>query len=153
MTAFQPKDLGFAARVRESFAQQTVMATIGSSLAGIAPGRVEILLPYRADLCQQNGFLHAGIVTVIADSAAGYAAFTLYAANEAVLTSELTVHLLSPAVGERFLAVGQVLKPGRRLAVAETEVFAEKAGEARLIAKLIATLVRMQVPQEEGAGP
>ncbi len=143
MSAFQVADPDFAGRVRASFAEQSVMGLIGADLGAIEAGRVEILLPYRADLCQQNGFLHAGIVTTIADSAAGYAAFTLFTAEEAVLTSEFGLHLLSPAVGPRFRAVGQVLKPGRRLVIAETEVFAERDGRSQLIAKLVATLVRL----------
>jgi len=143
MTAFQAIDPDFRERVRQSFHAQTVMATIGAEIGAVEPGRVEILLPYRADLCQQNGFIHAGISTIIADSAAGYASFTLFAADEAVLTSEFTVYLLSPAKGERFRAVGQVLKPGRRLTVAEGEVFGESEGKSVLIAKLIATLVRL----------
>lgn len=136
-------DPGFVERVEASFAAQSVMGLIGAELGAIQPGQVEILLPYRADLCQQNGFLHAGIVTTIADSAAGYAAFTLFTADEAVLTSEFGLHLLSPAAGPRFRAVGKVLKPGRRLVIAETEVFAERAEGQVLIAKLIATLVRL----------
>lgn len=136
-------DPGFVERVEASFAAQSVMGLIGAKLGSITAGRVEILLPYRADLCQQNGFLHAGIVTTIADSAAGYAAFTLFTADEAVLTSEFGLHLLSPAAGPRFRAVGKVLKPGRRLVIAETEVFAERAEGQVLIAKLIATLVRL----------
>ncbi len=143
MARFQAADPAFAERVHNSFAQQSVMGLIGAELGEVVPGQVEILLPYRADLCQQNGFLHAGIVTTIADSAAGYAAFTLFAADEAVLTSEFGLHLLAPAAGPNFRALGRVLKPGRRLVIAETEVFAERAEGAQLIAKLIATLVRL----------
>ncbi len=143
MADFKLVDPNFAKRVRDSFGQQTIMGLIGAELGPIEAGRVEIRLPYRADLCQQNGFLHAGVVTTIADSAAGYAAFTLFAAEEAVLTSEFGVHLMSPAAGKVFRAVGQVLRPGRRLVVAETEIFAEHDEKSVLIAKLIATLVRL----------
>ncbi len=145
MTGFKTADPEFRQRVRQSFAEQTIMATIGASIGALEPGRVEILLPYRADLCQQNGFLHAGITTTIADSAAGYASFTLFSAAEAILTSEFSVHLLAPAQGERFRAVGQVLKPGRRQVVAEAEVFGESREKSVLIAKLIATLVRLPI--------
>lgn len=144
MGDFKAIDPGFADRVRTSFAEQSVMGLIGAELGVIEPGQVEILLPYRADLCQQNGFLHAGIVTTIADSAAGYAAFTLFGSEDAILTSEFGLHLLSPAAGSRFRAVGRVLKPGRRLTVSETEVFAERDEKSVLIAKLTATLVRLQ---------
>lgn len=143
MLDFRVADPAFPERVRASFAQQSVMGLIAAELGAVTAGRVEILLPYRADLCQQNGFLHAGIITTIADSAAGYAAFSLFSAEEAVLTSEFGLHLLSPASGPRFRAVGQVLKPGRKLVIAETEVFAERAEGSQLIAKLIATLVRL----------
>ncbi len=143
MPEFKVADPDFEARIRASFAQQTVMDLIGAELGRIEAGRVEILLPYRADLCQQNGFLHAGVITTIADSAAGYAAFSLFSAEEAVLTSEFSVHLLAPASAPQFRAVGQVLKPGRRLVIAETEIFAEREAGPLLIAKLIATLVRL----------
>ncbi|MEQ8652136.1 MAG: PaaI family thioesterase [Kiloniellales bacterium] len=143
MPDLKAADSGFIERVEASFAAQSVMVLIGAELGAIRPGQVEILLPYRPDLCQQNGFLHAGIVTTIADSAAGYAAFTLFTADEAVLTSEFGLHLLSPAAGPRFRAVGKVLKPGRRLVIAETEVFAERTEGEVLIAKMTATLVRL----------
>lgn len=143
MTVFTPADADFEARVRRSFAEQTAMATLGASLQAVAPGRAEIRLPYRADLCQQNGFLHGGITTTIADTAAGYASYSLYAESEAILTSEFSQHFLAPARGEAFLAVGQVLKPGRRLVIAEAEVFAESGGKSVPIAKMIATLIRL----------
>ncbi len=143
MTAFKAIDPDFRQRVRQSFYAQSIMDTIGAEIAAVEPGMVEILLPYRADLCQQNGFLHGGITTTIADSAAGYASFTLYAAEETILTSEFSVHLLAPAKGEHFRAVGRVLKAGRRQVVAEAEVFGETREKSVLIAKLIATLVRL----------
>jgi len=127
--------------VRDSFARQSIMSTIGATLTHVAPGEVEIRLPWRADLCQQHGFLHAGIVATIADSAAGYAAFSLFPADASVLTSEFKLHLLAPAEGEAIVARGRVLKPGRTLTIAETEVRALKAGREKLCAKLIGTLV------------
>jgi uncharacterized protein (TIGR00369 family) len=127
--------------VRESFARQSVMQTIGATLAHVGPGEVEIRLAWRADLCQQHGFLHAGIVATIADSAAGYAAFSLFPTDASVLTSEFKLHLLAPAEGEAIVARGRVLKPGRTLTIAETEVRALKAGREKLCAKLIGTLV------------
>ncbi len=141
---FQAADPGFETRVRESFARQTVMATIGASLGAVTAGQVEILLPFRADLCQQHGFFHAGITATIADSAAGYAAFSLFPADSSILTSEFKLHLLAPADGERLRAVGRVLKPGRTLTVAETEVFVLKGGREKLCAKLIGTEVTLQ---------
>lgn len=140
---FQPADPAFEARVRDSFARQSIMRTIGAEMTRVAPGEVEIRLPWRADLCQQHGFLHAGVVATIADSAAGYAAYSLFAADASVLTSEYKLHLLAPAEGELFLARGRVLKPGRTLTIAETEVLALKDGREKLCAKLIGTLVQL----------
>jgi uncharacterized protein (TIGR00369 family) len=140
---YQATDPDFEARVRGSFARQTIMQTIGANLTRVAPGEVEIRLPWRADLCQQHGFLHAGVVATIADSAAGYAAFSLFAADASVLTSEYKLHLLAPAEGELLIARGRVLRPGRTLTVAETEVHAVKGGREKLCAKLIGTLVQL----------
>ncbi len=142
--SFQAADPGYEARIRESFARQTVMATLGASLSSVSPGQVEIQLPFRADLCQQHGFFHAGITATIADSAAGYASYSLFPADSSVLTSEFKLHLLAPADGERLRAVGRVLKPGRTLTIAEAEVFALKGGREKLCAKLIGTLVTLQ---------
>lgn len=137
-------DPDFEARVRASFARQTAMAMIGATLERVEPGLAEIHLPYRPDLCQQHGFFHAGMTATIADTAAGYAAFSLFPADTSVLTSEFKLHLLAPAVGDRLRAVGRVLKPGRTLSIGETEVFAVKDGREKLCAKLIGTLVVVQ---------
>jgi uncharacterized protein (TIGR00369 family) len=117
------------------------MQTIGATLTHVAPGEVDIRLPWRADLCQQHGFLHAGIVATVADSASGYAAFSLFPPEASVLTSEFKLHLLAPAEGEAIVARGRVLKPGRTLTIAETTVVALKGGKEKLCAKLIGTLV------------
>ncbi len=102
-------------RVKESFARQTVMATIGASITGVEPGEVTIELPFRSDLAQQHGFIHAGVVTMIVDTACGYAALTRMPASAAVLTAEYKINFLSPAEGEKLIARGRVLKPGRAL--------------------------------------
>lgn len=141
--SLQSRDPDYQARVRASFERQSVMGLIGATLARVAPGEVEIQLPYRQDLCQQHGFFHAGITATIADSAAGYAAFTLFPAEASVLTSEFKLHLLAPADGERLRAVGRVLRPGRTLTVCETEVLVRKDGVETLCAKLIGTLVML----------
>jgi uncharacterized protein (TIGR00369 family) len=110
-------DPAFEARVRASFARQGVMTTIGARLTRVAAGAVEIELPFRSDLTQQHGFVHAGVITTIADSACGYAAFSLMPAEASVLTVEYKVNLLAPARGDRFVARGRVVKPGRTLTV------------------------------------
>ncbi len=141
MTAFTPKDPDFAVRVRASFARQNIMDLIGARLTRVEPGLVEIELPYRAELTQQHGFVHAGITSTIADTAGGYAAFTLFPADASVLTTEFKINLLAPADGELLRARGRVLKPGRTLTVCDVDVFAVKDGRATLCAKLLETLM------------
>ena len=143
MTAFTPADPGFAARVRESFARQSIMTLIGAEIARVEPGLVEIVLPYREDLCQQHGFFHAGVTSTIADSAGGYAAFSLFPADASVLTTEFKINLLAPAVGERLRALGRVVKPGRTLTVCDVEVFAVQHGQEKICAKLLQTLMTL----------
>jgi len=135
MALFQPRDPDYEARVRDSFGRQALMRTIGARLGRIEPGRVEIELPFRGDLTQQHGYLHAGITSTIADSAGGYAGFSLFPAGSSVLTVEFKINLTAPAAGERFLAIGQVLKPGRTLTICNLEVLAI-TGEQRLTVAL-----------------
>jgi len=111
-------------RIRESIGRQTLLTTLGVSVARLRAGRVELDLPYRADLCQQNGFVHAGAITALADSACGYAAASLMPEDRDVLTVEFKVNLLSPARGDRFRAVGEVIRSGRTLTVCSAEVVA-----------------------------
>lgn len=144
MAAFAPLDPDFEARVRRSFARQQVMKTIGASLVRVAPGEVEIELPFREDLTQQHGFLHGGIVTTIADSACGYAALTLMPPAAAVLTVEYKVNLVAPARGERLIARGRVLKPGRTVTVCAGDVVALADGEERAVATMLATLMAVR---------
>jgi uncharacterized protein (TIGR00369 family) len=138
---FEPSNPLFATEVRDSFARQTAMTTIGAELVSVVPGAVQISLPYRADLTQQNGYLHAGIVTTIADSACGYAAYTLMPPNSAVLSVEFKVNLLRPAKGEEFLAIAEVLKPGRTLTVVRADVFANPKSERVLVATMLGTMM------------
>jgi len=144
MTAFTPADPDFADRVRISFERQSIMALIGAKLSRVEAGLVEIELPYRPALCQQHGFFHAGVTSTIADSAGGYAAFSLFPADASVLTTEFKINLLAPADGERLRALGRVLKPGRTLTICEVEVFALKHGKEKLCAKLLQSLMTMQ---------
>jgi uncharacterized protein (TIGR00369 family) len=141
---FQPEDPAFEARVRESFVRQKVMGLIGARLARVDPGRVEIELPFRDDLTQQHGFFHAGIVGTIADSAGGYAAYTLMPAGSSVMSVEYKINLLAPADGERLVASGQVVRAGRTLTVCDLEVIVEKAGTGTLCARGMQTLICLQ---------
>jgi len=124
MEALSPPDPQFEARVRASFGQQAVMGLLDARLTDIRPGRVELEMPYRADLTQQDGFIHAGILSTLGDSAGGYAAFTLFPAEARVLSTEFKVNLLAPGKGDRFRAVGTVLRHGRTLTVCSFDVFA-----------------------------
>lgn len=118
------------------------MELIGAELTRVEPGIIEIALPYRADLTQQHGYLHAGIVTTIADSACGYAAYTLMPPNSQVLSVEFKVNLLRPARGEKFLASADVVKSGKTLTVVRADVFSlDQAAERTLIATMLATLI------------
>ena len=138
--SFTAKNPEFAADVRKSFAAQSIMQTIGAQLSRVEPGIVEISLPYRKELTQQNGYLHAGIITTIADSAAGYAAFTLMPAGASVLSVEFKVNLLRPASGEMFLARAEVIKAGKTLTVVRADVFGISGNERTLVATMQGTM-------------
>ena len=138
--SFTAKNPEFAADVRKSFAAQSIMQTIGAQLSRVEPGIVEISLPYRTDLTQQNGYLHAGIITTIADSAAGYAAFTLMPAGASVLSVEFKVNLLRPASGEMFLARAEVIKAGKTLTVVRADVFGISGNERTIVATMQGTM-------------
>ena len=144
MSAFKPRDPDWDAKVRASFARQTIMTTIGARVGRLEPGFCEIELPYRRDLCQQHGYLHAGITTTIADSAAGYAAFSLMPPGSSVLTVEFKVNLMAPAAGDRFFARGKVIKAGRTLTVVEAEVTAVEQGREKPVAQLLATMMCLE---------
>lgn len=134
-------DTSIEKRIRESFARQTIMATIGASITRVAPGEVTVELPYRQDLTQQHDFIHAGVVTMIVDSACGYAALTKMPAAAAVLSVEYKVNFLSPAEGEKLIATGRVLKAGRTLTVCFGEVHAQKHRKMKLVATMLATMI------------
>ncbi len=140
----EPADPEFIARVRASFARQAMMQTIGAVLETVAAGRAEISLPFRSDLTQQHGYLHAGVVATIADSACGYAAYSLMPADASVLTVEYKINLLAPATGDRFVARAVVIRPGRTLTVVEADVYASANGEERRTATMLATIIAVR---------
>jgi len=140
---------GFEARVRESFARQAFMATLGARLTVVEPGRGVIAMAYRADLAQQHAFVHAGAIAAIADSACGYAALSLMPAGAAVLSVEFKVNLLKPAAGEAFEAEGKVVRAGRTLSVCTAEVRALRAGAAPVVVAILAGTM-MTVAGREG---
>ncbi len=129
--------------MRSSFARQTLMQTIGAEMTRVAPGEVEIELAYRDDLAQQHGYLHAGVVTAIVDSACGYAAMTLTRAVEDILTIEYKANFVAPATGEKMIARSRVLRAGRKVTVCAGDVFALRDGEEKLIATMLATMMTL----------
>ena len=141
--AFEPADAGYERRTRESFAKQGAMAHLGAVLERVRPGLVEISLPYRDELSQQHGFFHAGIVATVADSAGGYAAYTLFPADAGVLTVEFKVNLMAPADGERIVATGRVIRSGRSITVSSFDVHVEKAGRRTHCATGLQTIMRI----------
>jgi len=141
----RPLNPSFIEVIKESFGRQSLMQLIGAELGVVEPGVVEINLAYRPDLLQQHGYLHAGIVTTIADSACGYAAFSLMPAGSQVLSVEFKVNLLRPARGVRFVARGEVIKAGRTLTVVRGDVFGlSDDGPRELIATMQATMMCMR---------
>ncbi|MFN3437272.1 MAG: PaaI family thioesterase [Acidovorax sp.] len=138
---FEPRHADFVGRVRASFELQGAMQTLGARLGLLAPGAVDIELPWAPGLTQQHGFLHAGMVATALDSACGYAGFTLMASDAAVLTIEFKINLLAPAKGERFRMEGRVLKPGRTITVCEGRAFAIDGNQEKLVATMGCTLM------------
>lgn len=119
-----------------------MMGLIGAELSRVEPGAIEITLPYRADMTQQHGYLHAGIVTTIADTACGYAAYSLMPPNSEVLSVEFKVNLLRPAKGEKFVAVSEVIKAGKTLTVVRADVFGvDHEGQRELVATMLSTMI------------
>lgn len=140
---FAVRDPEFAARVRASFARQGVMAFMGAHLESITPGRCEIRLPFKPELSQQHGFFHGGVIGMIADSAGGYAAYSLMAADASILTVEYKMNLLAPGDGELLIAQGEVLKSGRNLVISRAEVYVVKNGQETHCASMQQTLMTM----------
>src|SRR5215475_12439376 len=138
MTALSEKA---EARCRASFARQQAMATIGASVLSVAAGDVELEMPFSDKLTQQHGFIHAGVITMLCDTACGFAALSLMPDDAAVLTTEIKVNLLSHAKGARLIAHGRVVRPGKKLMVCLGEVFAEEAGKRKQVALRTASMM------------
>ena len=141
---FIPRNLDFEQSVRTSFSKQPLMKLIGAELAKVLPGEVEIILPFKNDLTQHNGFLHAGILTTIVDNACGFAALSLMPKNASVLSIEFKVNFMSPGKGEKFLAKGKVVKPGRTITFCSGEVISLNGDEQKLVATMTATMIMAQ---------
>ncbi|HEY6826067.1 MAG TPA: PaaI family thioesterase, partial [Gemmatimonadaceae bacterium] len=143
-TAHTPRDPGFETRVRASFERQAFMSTLGARLVRVEPGEVDLELPVRSDLTQQHGFLHAGALASVADSACGYAALSLMPAGAAVLSIEFKINLLAPAAGDRVLAKGRVIRAGKTVTVCWGEVLAIKDKAERLVATMVGTMMTVE---------
>jgi uncharacterized protein (TIGR00369 family) len=139
----QPTSDPLRARVAASFDRQRLMETLGARLGIVAPGQVTIELPFSMRITQQHGFLHAGAIATIADSACGYAALTMMPEDSAVLSIEFKLNLLAPATGDLFIARGKVVRAGRTITVASTDVAARTEHEEKIIATMLATMIRV----------
>jgi uncharacterized protein (TIGR00369 family) len=144
VSAFTPSDPDFEARGRRSFARSTMLATLGMTIERIEAGAVDLAMPVAGHILQQHGFVHAGAVSTLADSACGFAALTLMPAGAGVLTVEFKMNLMAPAAGERILARGRVVKAGRTLVVTQADIVAETAGRERAVALMTATMMTIE---------
>ena len=140
---FIPQDLNFAEKTRASFAQQGFMKYLGAEMTVIEPGRCEIRVPFRPELSQQHGYFHAGVSGAIADSASGYAAYTLMALDSSVLTVEYKLNLVAPALGELLIARAQVIRAGRTLTICRADVFIVRGGEEKICATSLSTIMSL----------
>jgi uncharacterized protein (TIGR00369 family) len=141
--SLEPRNPEFDGRVRANFAAQSFMRLIGAEIAHLVPGEVDLVCNRRDDLLQQHGYFHAGVTSSIADSAAGYAAFSLFEAGSDVLTTEYKINLVAPGSGDRLIARGRVIKPGRTLTVSKADVFAVTGADEVLIATGLFTMMQM----------
>ena len=141
---FQPKSSNYRKRIEESFNRQKFMQLINAKLIDVQPGFCEIHIPFDKTLTQQHGFFHAGIVSTIADNAAGYASFSLMDVNSSILTVEFKLNLLAPSDGEILIGRSNVLKNGRTLTICRSEVFVIKNGKEKLCAAAQSTLIELK---------
>src|SRR6476661_683235 len=143
MSRFEPKNPDYRAIAIHTFEQQRAMKTLGISIARLEPGEVDLAMDYSADLTQQHGFVHAGIITAGLDNACGVAAFTLMPPGAGILTVEFETNLLAPAKGARFVFRAEVVKPGRTLTFCEAKAFAEHDSVTTLVATMTGTLMAL----------
>lgn len=143
MIRFEPKNPDYRAVATATFERQSAMQSLGIAIARLEPGETDLAMPHSAALTQQNGFIHAGVITAGLDTACGIAAFTLMPADTDILTVEFKTNLLAPARGERFIFRARVVKPGRTLTVCEARAFAAHGGTENLIATMTGTLMAL----------
>ena len=143
MNSFEPLDLNYEKKIKESFSRQEFMHFINAELVEVKPGYCEIHLPYKKELSQQHGYFHAGIIGTISDNCGGYAAFSLMPAKASVLTVEYKMNIVAPGDGELLIGRAKVIKPGRTLTICNTEVFVVKNGAEKLCATSLMTVMTM----------
>lgn len=141
---FEPRNAAWEKKSREIFERQSFMRMIGAQIAALSPGACDLELPYRDDLCQQNVYLHGGVITSIADTSCGIASSTLLAPDAGILSVEFKYNMMAPAAGERFVARGRVIRSGRTLTIAESAVFAIKSGIETEIGRMLATMMFLE---------
>lgn len=151
MTGFEIRNEDYADRVRGSFASQGFMAALGARLTRVAPGSVEIQVPFNKELTQQHGFFHGGVIGAIADTAGGYASYTLMGGSDSVLTIEYKVNFMAPADGATLISRGRVLRPGRRVTVCQSDVFVVRDGAEKLCATMLGTFMILPNMADEPA--
>lgn len=149
----KPSDPNYAARVRDSFERQRLMTTLGATLEDVRPGAVTIRLPFRDDLTQQHGFVHAGAIASVADSACGYAALSLMPAGADVLSIEFKINMLSPAKGDALVARGVVIRAGKKIMVCRADVFSITGSEEKLVAAMQGTMIVAEGSGSTGRAP
>ena len=152
MTGFEIRNPEYERDVRDSFARQAFMTTLGAELLLVGPGRTEIGLAYDEGLSQQHGYFHGGVIGTLADNAGGYAAFSLMPTGMTVLTVEYKLNIVAPGKGERLIARGEVLRPGRTLTVTRSDVFAVEGGKEKLCATALQTLMCLEPAPHRPAG-
>jgi uncharacterized protein (TIGR00369 family) len=149
-SGFEPRDTEYQRRVRDSFERQGLMRHLGAELVSLEPGGAVIRVPFRGELTQQHGYFHAGVTGAIADSACGYAAYTLMAAEDSVLTVEYKINLLAPADGEELVARARVVRSGKTLKICMADVFVKKGGAENHCATVLATIMCMAGKADRG---
>lgn len=148
MAQFEPHNPDFDAEVRKRFTQQPYNLSIGASIADVKPGRVEVVVPSRADLIQHNGYFHGGLIAGLADISGGFAGWSLVEADQGMLTIEYKLNIVAPGLGDELRAVGEVVSRGRSIIVTRIDVFGSKDGAPVLCATSLQTLKVMKLPAD-----
>jgi len=149
MSQFITLNNDYATRVRESFVRQGFMNYLGAQITKVGPGTVEIEVPYSKNLAQQHGFFHGGVIGTIADNAGGYSSFTLMAATDSILTIEYKLNIMCPANGDKLIARGRVLRPGRMITTSQSDIFVVHDGKEKLCATMLGTFMTMKNSSDE----